>query len=180
MTTRGPGVLRQPARYLKAVNAATGEALWTFDVGTGILQSPITYMAGKSNWRSSPAGQGPALLLQQDRPARDRCQPGGGVLVVFECPERPRRRRSPLAAGHGPPFRLNSGSNTEVLARKFRGAAVCTFVVSAVLLLAQMQARADEAPNQPTNPTPPTAVVPEARACSISTAPVPWPRRRAG
>ena len=29
---------------LKAVDAKTGDVLWTFNVGSGILQSPITYM----------------------------------------------------------------------------------------------------------------------------------------
>ena len=38
------------------------------------------------------------------------------------------------------------------MARKFTGAAARTFIVSAVLLLAQTQTRADEAPNRPTNP----------------------------
>ena len=73
---------------LKAVNAATGEVLWTFDVGTGILQSPITYAADGKQYLAVVAGRtkGPPSFFGKIGQRVTDASPEGGILVVFELP----------------------------------------------------------------------------------------------
>ncbi len=73
---------------LKAVNAANGEVLWTFDVGTGILQSPITYVAGGKQYVAVVAGRtkGPPSFFGKIGQRVIDASPEGGMLVVFELP----------------------------------------------------------------------------------------------
>ena len=73
---------------LKAVNAATGDVLWSFDVGTGILQSPITYVAGGKQYLAVVAGRtkGPPSFFGKIGQRVIDASPEGGILVVFELP----------------------------------------------------------------------------------------------
>ena len=70
---------------LKAVNARTGEVLWEFDVGTGIIQSPITYTVGGKQYIAVVAGRskGPPSFFGKIGQRVTDASPEGGVLVVF-------------------------------------------------------------------------------------------------
>ena len=71
---------------LKAVDAKTGKVLWTFNVGTGILQSPTTYMIDGRQYVAVVAGRvkGPPSFLGKIGQKVIDASPEGGVLVVFE------------------------------------------------------------------------------------------------
>ncbi len=73
---------------LKAVDAKNGSVLWTFRVGTGILQSPVTYPAGGKQYLAVVAGRskGPPSFLGKIGQRVIDATPEGGVLVVFELP----------------------------------------------------------------------------------------------
>jgi alcohol dehydrogenase (cytochrome c) len=70
------------------VDAKNGSVLWTFKVGTGILQSPVTYMAGGKQYVAVVAGRskGPPSFLGKIGQRVIDATPEGGVLVVFELP----------------------------------------------------------------------------------------------
>jgi PQQ-dependent dehydrogenase (methanol/ethanol family) len=71
---------------LKAVDAKTGAILWKFNVGTGILQSPVTYMLDGKQYLAVVAGRvkGPPSFLGQIGQRVIDASPEGGILVVFE------------------------------------------------------------------------------------------------
>ncbi len=71
---------------LKAVDAKTGALLWKFNVGTGILQSPITYVMGGKQYLAVVAGRvkGPPSFLGKIGERVIAASPEGGLLVVFE------------------------------------------------------------------------------------------------
>jgi alcohol dehydrogenase (cytochrome c)/methanol dehydrogenase (cytochrome c) subunit 1 len=70
---------------LKAVNAKTGNVLWSFNVGTGILQSPVTYTIGGKQYLAVVAGRtkGPPSFFGKIGQRVIDASPEGGVLVVF-------------------------------------------------------------------------------------------------
>jgi len=70
---------------LKAVDAKSGEILWQFDVGTGILQSPITYSIGGKQYLAVVAGRtkGPPSFFGKIGQKVIDASPEGGILVVF-------------------------------------------------------------------------------------------------
>jgi PQQ-dependent dehydrogenase (methanol/ethanol family) len=70
---------------LKAVDAKTGNVLWQFNVGTGILQSPITYVVGGKQYVAVVAGRtkGPPSFFGKIGQRVIDASPEGGVLVVF-------------------------------------------------------------------------------------------------
>lgn len=70
---------------LKAVDAKTGNVLWQFDVGTGILQSPITYTVGGKQYVAVVAGRtkGPPSFFGKIGQKVIDASPEGGILVVF-------------------------------------------------------------------------------------------------
>ncbi len=70
---------------LKAVNARTGKVLWELDVGTGIIQSPITYSVGGKQYLAIVAGRskGPPSFFGKIGQKVIEASPEGGVLVVF-------------------------------------------------------------------------------------------------
>ena len=70
---------------LKAVDAKTGSIIWRFDVGTGILQSPITYTVGGKQYIAVVAGRskGPPSFFGKIGQRVVDASPEGGVLVVF-------------------------------------------------------------------------------------------------
>ena len=71
---------------LKAVNARTGKILWDFDVGTGILQSPMTYTVDGKQYVAVVAGRvkGPPSFAGKIGQKAIEASPEGGILVVFE------------------------------------------------------------------------------------------------
>ncbi len=75
-----------PHGELKAVDAKTGAVLWKFNVGTGILQSPITYVMGGKQYLAVVAGRikGPPSFLGKIGQKVIDASPEGGILVVFE------------------------------------------------------------------------------------------------
>ena len=75
-----------PSGILKAVNAQTGEVLWHFNVGTGIVQSPITYQADGKQYLAVVAGRikGPPSFLGKTGQRVIDASPEGGLVVVFE------------------------------------------------------------------------------------------------
>jgi len=70
---------------LKAVDAKSGNVLWTFNIGTGILQSPITYTIGGKQYLAVVAGRtkGPPSFFGKIGQRVIDASPEGGVLVVF-------------------------------------------------------------------------------------------------
>ncbi len=70
---------------LKAVHAKTGKVLWQFDVGTGIIQSPITYTVDGKQYLAVVAGRskGPPSFFGKIGQRVIDASPEGGVLVVF-------------------------------------------------------------------------------------------------
>jgi len=60
--------------------------LWKFDVGTGILQSPITYSVGGKQYIAVVAGRskGPPSFLGKIGQRVIDASPEGGILAVFE------------------------------------------------------------------------------------------------
>jgi alcohol dehydrogenase (cytochrome c) len=71
---------------LKAVDAKTGTILWKFSVGTGILQSPVTYMIDGKQYLAVVAGRskGPPSFLGKIGQQVIDASPEGGILAVFE------------------------------------------------------------------------------------------------
>ena len=70
---------------LKAVDAKTGNVLWQFNVGTGILQSPVTYTVGGKQYVAVVAGRtkGPPSFFGKIGQRVIDASPEGGVVVVF-------------------------------------------------------------------------------------------------
>ena len=71
---------------LYALNAKTGKVLWEFDVGTGIIQSPMTYSIDGKQYVAVVAGRskGPPSFFGQIGQKVIDASPEGGILVVFE------------------------------------------------------------------------------------------------
>jgi PQQ-dependent dehydrogenase (methanol/ethanol family) len=87
MSTAGGLVFYGNVRgHLKAVDAKSGNILWQFPVGTGILQSPVTYMVDGKQYLAVVAGRskGPPSFLGKIGQRVIDASPEGGVLVVFE------------------------------------------------------------------------------------------------
>jgi lanthanide-dependent methanol dehydrogenase len=118
-------------RWFKAVNARTGEVLWTFRAPSGFIGQPVTYkgadgrqyvaiLSGVGGWSGAvaaaeidPRVRNGALGFvgaTQDLPAYTL---GGSTLLVFALPE----RRDESAAGPAP------APNAEELIEKLHGAA---------------------------------------------------------
>jgi len=74
---------------LKALDAKTGAILWKFNVGTGILQSPVTYMLNGKQYLSVVAGRikGPPSFLGQIGQKVIDASPEGGLVMTFELPD---------------------------------------------------------------------------------------------
>jgi len=70
---------------LKAVDAKTGAVLWKFYLGTGVLQSPVTYTIGGKQYLAVVAGRikGPPSFFGKVGQKVIDATPEGGVIVVF-------------------------------------------------------------------------------------------------
>jgi PQQ-dependent dehydrogenase (methanol/ethanol family) len=75
-----------PHGELKALDGRDGKLLWKFRVGTGINQSPITYMVDGKQYLAVVAGRlkGPPSFLGAIGEKVINASPEGGILVVFE------------------------------------------------------------------------------------------------
>ncbi len=75
-----------PYGVLRAVDAKTGEVLWKFDVGTGMAQSPITYMIDGKQYLAVVAGRikGPPSFFGTIGEKVVAASPEGGLVAVFE------------------------------------------------------------------------------------------------
>jgi PQQ-dependent dehydrogenase (methanol/ethanol family) len=73
---------------LKAVDAKTGSVIWRFNVGTGILQSPVTYTVDGKQYLAVVAGRtkGPPSFFGKIGQRVMDASPEGGTLVVFALP----------------------------------------------------------------------------------------------
>jgi len=71
---------------LKAVDAKTGNVLWQFRMGTGIIQSPVTYSVGGKQYLAVVAGRskGPPSFFGKIGQRVIDASPEGGILAVFE------------------------------------------------------------------------------------------------
>ncbi len=71
---------------LKAVDARNGNVLWKFNVGTGILQSPVTYTVAGKQYLAVVAGRtkGPPSFFGKIGQRVTDASPEGGMVVVFE------------------------------------------------------------------------------------------------
>ena len=70
---------------LKALDAKNGTVVWTFHVGTGILQSPVTYLVEGKQYLAVVAGRikGPPSFFGNIGQRVIDASPEGGVLIVF-------------------------------------------------------------------------------------------------
>ena len=71
---------------LKAVDAKNGKVLWQFHMGTGIIQSPVTYSIGGKQYLAVVAGRskGPPSFFGKIGQKVVDASPEGGILAVFE------------------------------------------------------------------------------------------------
>ncbi|MBR0687855.1 PQQ-dependent dehydrogenase, methanol/ethanol family [Bradyrhizobium manausense] len=86
MTTKGGLVFYGNIRgFLHAVDAKSGQVLWKFNLGTGVNQSPITYMIDGKQYLAVVAGRGAGAVSFMGK-AGERAiaaSPLGGYVVVF-------------------------------------------------------------------------------------------------
>lgn len=77
-----------PEGHFFALNALTGEKLWSFSTGSGHRGSPITYSVGGRQYVAVPSGWGSAAAgaLPQIWPETEDF-PSGATLFVFALPE---------------------------------------------------------------------------------------------
>ncbi len=73
-----------------ALNARTGEKLWSFQTGSGHRGSSVSYEVGERQYIATPSGwgsiAGPMLTLFPDFPERSSPR-SGSTLFVFALPE---------------------------------------------------------------------------------------------
>ena len=71
-----------PEGFLKALDAKTGDEVWKFQVGTGVVSSPITWNQDGEQWIGVAAGWGGAVpaVGWRGRQVDRRHQPGRLVL----------------------------------------------------------------------------------------------------
>jgi alcohol dehydrogenase (cytochrome c) len=75
--------------YLKAFDADSGEELWKFQTGTGIISIPITWEADGKQYVGIASGYGGAVpLWGGDMASLTKSVSQGGSFWVFELPER--------------------------------------------------------------------------------------------
>jgi alcohol dehydrogenase (cytochrome c) len=78
-----------PEGYLKALDAKTGKELWKFQVGTGIVGSPVTWKEGNEQWVAVVAGWGGAVPLWGGEVGKKVSYlEQGGSVWVFKIPSK--------------------------------------------------------------------------------------------
>ena len=89
LTTAGGLVfIGTPEGFLKAFDAKTGEEVWKFQVGTGIVASPITWTQDGEQWIGVAAGWGGAVPLWGGEVAKSTANINqGGSYWAFRLPK---------------------------------------------------------------------------------------------
>ena len=89
LTTHGNLVFTgTPEGYLKAFNAKTGEELWKFQTGSGVVGSPITWEQDGEQYVAVMSGWGGAVPLWGGEVAKTFKEISqGGMLWVFKLPK---------------------------------------------------------------------------------------------
>lgn len=78
-----------PEGFLKAFDAKTGEELWKFQVGTGVVSSPITWEQDGEQWVGVTAGWGGAVPLWGGEVAKSTAGINqGGSFWAFKLPKK--------------------------------------------------------------------------------------------
>ena len=90
LTTAGGLVFTgTPEGFLKAFDAKTGEELWKFQVGTGVVSSPITWEQDGEQWVGVTAGWGGAVPLWGGEVAKSTAGINqGGSFWAFKLPKK--------------------------------------------------------------------------------------------
>lgn len=90
LTTAGGLVFTgTPEGFLKAFDAKTGEELWKFQVGTGVVSSPITWEQDGEQWVGVTAGWGGAVPLWGGEVAKTTAGINqGGSFWAFKLPKK--------------------------------------------------------------------------------------------
>ena len=77
-----------PEGYLKAFDAKTGEEVWKFQVGTGVVSSPVTWEQDGEQWIGVSAGWGGAVPLWGGEVAKTTAGINqGGSFWAFRLPK---------------------------------------------------------------------------------------------
>jgi alcohol dehydrogenase (cytochrome c) len=77
-----------PEGYLKALDAKTGNEVWKFQVGTGVVSSPITWTQDGEQWVGVAAGWGGAVPLWGGEVAKSTAGINqGGSFWAFHLPK---------------------------------------------------------------------------------------------
>jgi alcohol dehydrogenase (cytochrome c) len=77
-----------PEGFLKAFDAKTGEEVWKFQVGTGVVSSPITWEQDGEQWVGITAGWGGAVPLWGGEVAKTTASINqGGSFWAFKLPK---------------------------------------------------------------------------------------------
>ena len=78
-----------PEGFMKAFDAKTGEELWKFQVGTGVVSSPITWEQDGEQWVGVTAGWGGAVPLWGGEVAKSTAGINqGGSFWAFKLPKK--------------------------------------------------------------------------------------------
>jgi len=78
-----------PEGYLKAFDAKTGEELWKFQTGSGIIGSPVTWVQDGEQYIATVSGWGGAVPLWGGEVAKSvKNLTQGGSLWVFKLPKK--------------------------------------------------------------------------------------------
>lgn len=90
LTTAGGLVFTgTPEGFVKAFDAKTGEELWKFQVGTGVVSSPITWEQDGEQWVGVTAGWGGAVPLWGGEVAKSTAGINqGGSFWAFKLPKK--------------------------------------------------------------------------------------------
>jgi len=90
LTTAGGLVFTgTPEGFLKAFDAKSGEELWKFQVGTGVVSSPITWEQDGEQWVGVTAGWGGAVPLWGGEVAKTTAGINqGGSFWAFKLPKK--------------------------------------------------------------------------------------------
>jgi hypothetical protein len=111
LTTKGNLVFTgTPEGFLQAFNAKTGEKVWEFQTGSGVLGSPVTWeMDGEQYVSVSPAGAARCRCGAAKWPSASRTSTRAACSGPSSCPKNGRQTlklrpndETPLPTAHSP------------------------------------------------------------------------------